>query len=92
MENPKTLETLGTQDTGRKIKTQRILQQRVSCYARVGILLTYCKYWHVHIISITGWFGHTNLILPCHIFFIEVTVLIQGSEWSCMCVFGMGFA
>jgi len=24
MENPKTLETLGTQDTGRKIKTQRI--------------------------------------------------------------------
>ena len=83
MENPKTLETLGTQDTGRKIKTQRILQQRISCYARVGILLTYCKYRHVRIISITGvvWAHKSNFTLPY--FCIEMAFLIQGS-WFCL--------
>jgi hypothetical protein len=91
MENPKTLETLGTQDTGRKIKTQRILQQRVSCYARVCILLTYCKYRHVRIISITGvvWAHKSNFALPYFFYWSDSS---NPGKWVVMYVcFRYGF-
>ena len=56
-------------------------------YVRVGILFTYGKHLHDHIISQRGevW-AHTISLTPPLL--IEVAASNQESEWSCICVLG----
>jgi len=68
-------------------------------YEMVGILLTYGKRLHDHIISrrVDVWAYKASLNSPC---FIEVPMPSQESEWPCICVLlvmylcvsGIGFA